>query len=379
VGEFERLKEQLTRGRLSRRDFIRRATLLGISASALGSILAACGGGDNGEGGANGSGGGGASGLTLGFSLGTLAQRRWQFDKQYVEEHAKSLGMEVQVQSAEDDERLQVSQVENLVAQGIDVLILSPINVETAAPAVSTAKQAGVPVISYNSLVLNSDVDYWVARDNVLVGRIQAEAAVAKVPEGNYVICSGEPGVDIAQEKTAGNMEILQPYIDDGAITIISQEYHRAWDPASGLKQVEAALAQTNNKIDAVLGNYDGFVLAALEALGEVGLVGKTFLGGEDVFEEVAQAIVERRADMSAYTDLREMATKAVDAAAALAQGEQPASDDTIDNGAGEIPGSRISSFAVTADNMCQFLKDTDWLEYETVYANVPEGERPEC
>lgn len=376
--ELERLKEGLAHGRLSRRDFIRRATLLGISASALGPILAACGNGD-GDGTGNGGGGGGASGLVLGFSLGTLAQRRWQFDKQYVEERASALGMEVQVQSAEDDERLQVSQVENLVAQGIDALILSPINVETAAPAVTTAKQAGVPVISYNSVVLNSEVDYWVARDNVLVGRIQAEAAVAKVPEGNYVICSGEPGVDVAQEKTAGNMEVLQPHIDDGAITVVSQEYHRAWDPASALKQVEAALAQTNNKIDAILGNYDGFVLAALEALTEVGLVGETFLGGEDVFEEVAQAIVEGRADMSAYTDLREMATKAVDAAAALAQGEQPTSDDTIDNGFGEIPGSRISSFAVTADNMCNFLKDTGWLDFETVYANVPEGERPEC
>lgn len=376
--ELKALKEGLSDGRLSRRDFIRRATLLGVSASALGPILAACGGGEEGDGGTGGE-GEGASGLTLGFSLGTLAQRRWQFDKQYVEEHARSLGMEVQVQSAEDDERLQVSQVENLVAQGIDVLILSPINVETAAPAVTTAKQAGVPVVSYNSLVLNSDVDYWVARDNVLVGRIQAEAAVAKVPEGNYVICSGEPGVDIAREKTGGNMEVLQPHIDEGAITIISQEYHRAWDPASGLKQVEAALAQTNNKIDAILGNYDGFTLAALEALGEVDLVGETFLGGEDVFEEMAQAIVEGRADMSAYTDLREMATKAVDAATALGQGEEPESDDTIDNGFAEVPGSRISSFSVTAENMCQFLNDTGWLDYETVYANVPAGERPDC
>jgi D-xylose transport system substrate-binding protein len=364
------VQRELRISAITRRDLIRRATLLGVSATSIVSLLAACGDDDGG----GGEGGGGES-LTLGFSLGTLAQARWQFDKQYVEEEAKRLGMEVVVQAAEDDERLQISQVENMVAQGIDALILSPINVETAAPAVTTAKEAGIPVVSYNSVVLDADVDYWVARDNVEVGRIQADLAVKAAPEGNYLIVSGEPGVDIAQEKTRGNMEVLQPLIDDGSINLVSQEYHRAWDPALGLKQIENGLSQTGNDVAAVLCNYDGFVLSALEALGEAGLVGKTWIGGEDVFPEVAQAIVEDQVAMSAYTDLQEMATTAVGAASDLAEDKEPSSNDSIDNGFAEIPGSRISSFAVTKENMCEFLKDTKWLEIDAVYKNGP----PEC
>lgn len=358
---------ELSQRAISRRRFLRQAAALGLAGPAL---LAACGdGGDEEPTSASDSATpAGAAGGTIGFSLGTLAQRRWQIDRRYIEERAAELGFEVLVQAAEDDEALQVSQAENLVAQGIDALILSPVNVETAGPAASAAKQAGIPVVSYNSLVLGTEVDFWVARDNLSVGRIQAEAAVAAAPTGNYLIISGEGGVDIAQEKTAGNMEVLQPLIDAGDITLVSQEYHRAWDPALGLAQVENALASTNNDIAAILCNYDGFVLSALEALREAGLVGETFLAGEDVFEEVARAIVEGDVALSVYTDLKEMATRAVDAVSALLAGESPEADDTIDNGAGEIPGARIGTMAVTEENMREFLADTGWLEEDAVY-----------
>lgn len=350
-GKRKSEKRELT---LPRRKFIRHAAIVGLAGPAFiaNSKLNT----------AN------AKGKTIGFSLGTLAQRRWQIDRRFVEKRASELGYKTVVQAAQDDERLQVSQAENLIAQGVDALILSPVNVETAAPAVVTAKQAGVPVVSYNSLVIGADIDYWVARDNGSVGILQAERALAAAPKGNYLILSGEGGVDVAQEKTAGNIKVLQPFIDKGDIKLVSQEYHRAWDPARGLAQVENALSSTNNKIAAILCNYDGFVLAALEALGEVGLVGKTFLAGEDVFEEVAKGIVAGKIAMSVYTDLEEMATKAVDAAVALASGKKVKSNYSINNGFANIPGSRIGTIAVNKDNMRKFLEDTGWLDIENVY-----------
>jgi D-xylose transport system substrate-binding protein len=370
VDSVERLRREFADGHLTRRQFLRSAALLGVSASTMAALLAACGGEEERV-------QGGGKRLTIGLSLPTLAQRRWQFDKRYVEERAASSGANVITEAAQDNDRLQLSQVENMVARGIDALILSPFNVETAAPAAQAAKRARIPVVSYNSVVLETELDYWVARNNVAVGRLQAELAVKAKPEGNYVIVSGEPGVDIAQQKTQGNQEVLKPYVDRGAIKVVSQEYHRAWDPALGLRQVEVALSRTGNRIDAILCNYDGFVLTALEAVSKVGLAGRTWIGGEDVFEQVAQGIVTDRIAMSAYTDLKEMATKAVDAAIALANKQTPASDDSIDNGAGKIPGSRIASFAVTKENMGKFLKDTQWLEIDAVYKDVPPDQRP--
>jgi D-xylose transport system substrate-binding protein len=350
---------------LSRRLLLRRGLLMGAGLTALPALLAACGNG----GGAGGGGGGG--GKTIGLSLGTLSQRRWQFDKRYIEEAAKARGMQIKVQAANNDSRLQTSQVENLLAQQIDVLILSPIDTKLAAPSVAAAKAAGVPVVSYNSIVENADIDFWVARDNVAVGRLQAELAVKAVPKGNYVIVSGEGGVDIAQQKTQGNLEVLKPYIDRGDIKLVSQRYHSAWDAAKGLAQVEDALSATGGKVDAILCNYDGFVVSAMGALKSARLLGKTWIGGEDVFKEVAQAIDRGEAAMSAFTPLKLQAEKAVAAAAALASQQTPESTTKVNNGHGEIPGAQVQAIAVTKDSMCGFLADTGWLEPSEVFANA--------
>lgn len=377
---------------LSRRKMIKVSLLAGLGVVAVPGLLAACGsepasgdqtsgsasGGQNGTQSATATGSqsatgsaaaGDGKGLTVGLSLGTLAQRRWQFDNKYMQEAADRLGIKLLVQSANDDTRLQASQVENLLSQNIDVLILSPIDVKASAPSVAAAKAAGVPVISYNSVVADSDIDFWVARDNVKVGSLQAELAVAAVPKGNYLIISGEGGVDIAQQKTEGNMQVLQPHIDSGDITVVSQRYHQGWDPAGGLAQLEDALSVTSNKIDAVLCNYDGFIVSALPALKSAGLLGTTWLGGEDVFLEVAQAIVQGNAAMSAFTPLKEMAETAIDAAVALGKGESPASDATVNNGSKDVQGKQVVAIAVTEESMRGFLEETGWLTVDEVYA----------
>ena len=202
--------------------------------------------------------------IKIGFALQSLAQYRWKFDQQYIEARVAELGDEVVVQSANDDEKLQASQVENLLSQGIQVLILAPVNVDASATLVDAAAEANVPTISYNYVARNTDkLAYWVARDNKLVGHITAELALKQAPKGNYVICSGDAGADVAQDKTKGYMETLQPSIDKGDIKVVSQQYNRGWDPALGLKQVEDALTANNNEIAAVLCNYDGFALSS--------------------------------------------------------------------------------------------------------------------
>jgi D-xylose transport system substrate-binding protein len=360
-GSLVHLQTQNAPG-MSRRSALRVGFIAGLGIAGLPTLLAGCAPADQG--------GGDSENILIGLSLGTLAQRRWQFDRQYMEEAAAELGMTIVVQAANDDTRLQASQVENLLSQNIDVLILSPIDVKASAPSVAAAKAAGVPVISYNSIVEGAEIDFWIARDNVAVGSLQAELAVEQVPTGNYVIISGEGGVDIAQQKTEGNMEVLQPLIDSGDITLVSQRFHQGWDPAKGLAQLEDALATTGNKIDALLCNYDGFIVAALPSLEAAGMLGKTWIGGEDVFLEVAQAIAKGQASMSAFTPLKAMAQTAVEAAGALAAGDAPMSDATINNGLKDVPGKHVAAIAVTEDNMRDFLEETEWLTVDEVYAS---------
>jgi D-xylose transport system substrate-binding protein len=105
-------------------------------------------------------------------------------------------------------------------------------------------------------------------------------------------------------------------------------------------------------------------------ALKSAGLLGKTWIGGEDVFKEVAQAIDRGEAAMSAFTPLKTLAEMAVEAAAALASKKTPKATAKVNNGHGDIPGSQVQAIAVTKDGMCKFLAETDWLKPSEVFTN---------
>ena len=315
----------------------------------------------------------------IGFALPTLAQYRWSFDQQYSEEAVAALGDELIVQAGNDDEQLQASQVENIDQPRHRLLGHRSRQCRGVIHSHRPGTDAGVKTVSYNYVARDTEkLDYWVARDNVLVGHVTAEEGIKAAPTGNYVMCSGDGATrTLPSTQAKGYMETLQPLIDKGDIVVVSQAFNKNWDPALGLKQIEDALTKTNNDIAAILCNYDGFALSALQALKEQNLLGKVFIGGEDVFPECAQAIVEGNMNMSSYTDLKEMATKAAQAAHDLAAGQAPAGQATLNNGAKDVPGDLISSYAVTAENMPTFIADTGWVEFDETYKNVPADQRP--
>src|SRR6266404_5317251 len=158
--------------------------------------------------------------VVIGFSMDTVKEERWQRDKDLVEKRAKELGMQVSVQVANGDDNLQVKQAENLLTQGVDVLIVAPHNGEIAASIVEAAHRQGVPVISYDRLIKNSDVDLYVSHQVVKIGQMQAQYALAHVPKGNYVLIGGSPTDNNALLLREGQMNILNPAIDRGDIKI---------------------------------------------------------------------------------------------------------------------------------------------------------------
>src|ERR1044072_2209407 len=133
--------------------------------------------------------------VVIGFSMDTLKEERWQRDKDLVEKRAKELGMQVLVQVANGDDNLQVKQAENLLTQGVDVLIVAPHNGEIAASIVEAAHRQGVPVISYDRLIKNSDVDLYISHQVVKMGEMQAQYLLDHVSKrpANFVIVGGSP------------------------------------------------------------------------------------------------------------------------------------------------------------------------------------------
>src|SRR5688500_459450 len=203
----------------------------------------------NGGGGGGGGGGGAAGGnawksgpVRIGFSMDTLKEERWQRDKALVEQRAKEVGAILDVQVANGDDSVQTKQCDNMLTNGVNVLIVAPHNGEIAASIVEAAHRQGVPVIAYDRLIKNSDVDLYVSHQVEKMGEMQAEYALKHKPKGNYVLIGGSPTDFNAQLLRNGQMRILQPAIDRKDIKIISQQFAREWKPEEALRITEDAL-----------------------------------------------------------------------------------------------------------------------------------------
>src|SRR5262245_894242 len=137
--------------------------------------------------------GSGQKAPVIGLSLDTLREERWQRDRDMFVARAQELGARVLVQAANNNEVVQNAQAENLLTQGVDVLVVAPHNSKTAATIVESAHRTGVPVIAYDRLINDSDVDLYISFDNERVGELQAGYAVRRVPRGRYVLIGGSP------------------------------------------------------------------------------------------------------------------------------------------------------------------------------------------
>src|SRR6267142_1485042 len=191
--------------------------------------------------------------VRIGFSMDTLKEERWQRDKAFVEQRCQEVGAQCEVQVANGDDAVQTKQCDNLLTKGVDVLIVAPHNGQIAASIVEAAHRQGVPVISYDRLIRNSDVDLYVSHQVLKMGQMQAQYALDHRPKGNYVLIGGSPTDNNALLLREGQMNILKPAIDRGDIKIISDQFAREWKAEEALRITEDALTKTNNDIQAIV------------------------------------------------------------------------------------------------------------------------------
>src|SRR6266550_3217415 len=196
--------------------------------------------------------------VRIGFSMDTLKEERWQRDKELVERRARQVGASLDIQVANGDDAVQTKQADNMLTKGIDVLIVAPHNGEIAASIVEAAHRKGVPVISYDRLIRNADVDLYVSHQVERIGEMQAEYALQHVPKGNYVLIGGSPTDFNAILLRQGQMKILKPAVDRGDVKIISDQFAREWKAEEALRLTEDALTRTGNKINAIVESNDG-------------------------------------------------------------------------------------------------------------------------
>jgi D-xylose transport system substrate-binding protein len=314
--------------------------------------------------------------LTIGFSMDTLKEERWHRDRDIFKAKVEELGAQVLVQAANGDDTLQNSQAENLLTQGIDVLVIVPHNAKTVATVVASAHKLGVPVVAYDRLVLESDVDLYVSFDNVKVGELQADYLVKRKPAGNYILIGGAPTDNNAHLFRDGQMNILKPFVDKGDIKIVTDQWANNWQPVEGLKITENALTKNNNQVDAVLASNDGLAGASIQALGEQKLAGKVLVAGQDAELSACQRIAAGTQSMTIYKPIKLLADKAAELAIKLAK-KEPIGEATrpVNNGKKDVPSVLLTPVVVDKDNLVSTVVADGYHKREDIYKDAAKAQ----
>lgn len=307
--------------------------------------------------------------LRVGLSLATQQEERWVKDKLTMLAEARKRGIDLRVQVAGDDAARQLAQAENLISQGIKVLILAPHDASGAAAIVDKAARAGVQVISYDRLVLDSPHDYYyLSFDNVKVGEIQGEYLTHKVPKGNYLILSGSPTDNNAKLFHQGAMKFVKPLVDRGDVKVLLDESVAGWVPAEAQKLCEKVLA-SGARVDAVLAPNDGTASGCIQALAAHGLAGKVPVTGQDAELAAAVRINQGTQSMTIFKDTRLLGRYAVEMAELLARGKAVETGGrTVNNNKRQVKSVLLTPYLVTRENLDERLIQSGYLNKAAVY-----------
>jgi D-xylose transport system substrate-binding protein len=329
--------------------------------------LAACGSDDSGGGG----GGGGGKGGKIALLLPESKTARYESqDRPLFEAKVKELCSDCEViySNADQDAAKQQQQAEAAITNGAKVLVLDPVDSASAAAMVTRAKQSDIPVISYDRLITDADVDYYISFDNEQVGKLQADSLVAKLKEdgkddGTIFMINGAPTDNNAKLFKEGAHSVL-----DSSGLKIGKEYDTPdWSPDKA--QTEAQQAITALGKDGFVGVYaanDGTAGGAIAAMKGAGIDPKTRpTTGQDAELAAIQRILAGEQFMTVYKAIKPEAEQAAQLAVALVRGEDPPSglvNDTVDNGQKEVDSILLTPVAVTADKVQDtIVKDGFW------------------
>ena len=311
--------------------------------------------------------------VRIGLSLDSLQLERWQHDRDAFVARAGQLGADVFVQSADGVDAVQVRQCENLLTQGIDVLVIVPHNGDVMASAVTSAKQQGVPVVSYDRLIRNSDVDLYISFDNMRIGELQAKYLLDRAPKGNYILIGGSPTDNNAHLLRDGQMKVLQPAIALGQVTVVADQWAKDWLPSEALRHSENALTRANNNVVAIVTSNDSTAGGAVQALEEQGLAGKVLVSGQDADLAAVQRVAAGVQSMTVYKPILPLARKAAEAAVELAKGQKVETNGAVNNGYKNVPAILLEPIVVDKTNLDETVIKDGFLKREDVYRNTPQ------
>lgn len=331
----------------------------------------------------------GALAHTIGISMPTKSSARWISDGQFMVKQFQEANYETDLQYAEDDIPNQLSQIENMITKGADVLVIAAIDGTTLSNVLENAAAAGIKVIAYDRLIRESpNVDYYATFDNTKVGVLQATSLVkglkarfGDVHPWNVELFGGSPDDSNAYFFYNGAMSVLQPLIDSGDIVIPSDQTGMdrvgtlRWDGSVAQARMDNLLSAnyTKKAVHGVLSPYDGLsmgILSSLKGLGYgSGGLKMPIVTGQDAEIPSIKSILAGEQYSTVFKDTRTLAGVAVGMVDALLKGGQPKINDTTsyNNGVKVVPSYLLDPVPVDASSWKSVLVDSGYYRLNQI------------
>jgi len=313
----------------------------------------------------------------------TQSMQRWLDDGNNMKAELEAEGYNVDLQYAEDDIPTQVSQIENMVTQGVDVLVIASIDGSALTSALESAAENDIPVIAYDRLIRDSEhVNYYTTFDNYQVGQLQGNYLVEALglPEAegpfNVEVFAGSPDDNNAKFFWQGAIDVIEPFIESGQIVIPSGQtsFEQAailrWEPSTAQARMDNLMTgnYSDKELHAVLSPNDSVALGIVASLDSLGYgAGQDFpiITGQDADRANVTNIIAGKQTMTVFKDTRALAKQAVNMVDALLKGTEPEVNDTetYDNGVKVVPSYLLIPYEVDIDNYEEILIESGYYD----------------
>ena len=340
-----------------------------LSVAVIATLLTGCGG----------AGGSSSGAKKVGVSMPTKDLQRWNQDGANMEKELKAVGYEVDLQFANNDVQQQVSQIENMISSGCNVLVIAAIEGSSLGEALDMAKKANIPVIAYDRLIMNSDaVSYYATFDNYKVGTVQGEYVVKALDLDNAAgpfnieFTAGDPGDNNAGFFFNGAMDVVKKYIDEGKLNVVSGQktFEEVATPTWGTdvaqsraENILSSYYADGTELDVWLCSNDSTALGVENALA-ANYKGKyPVITGQDCDIENTKNMIAGKQSMSVFKDTRTLASQVVKMVGQILSNQTVDVNDTTtyDNGVKVVPSFLCEPVFADANNYKQILIESGY------------------
>jgi len=307
--------------------------------------------------------------IRIAWSINDMRLERWQTDCDAFQQRAEALGAEVIVKDAEGDHDKWLRQTQEVLASGIQVLVLVGGDPKIEAEIASAAKARNVKVITYEGGVSGAE-DLYIVTDFSMIGRLQVSTLTDRAPTGNYVVLDGPP------DQTGGfhgpQLEALQPFVKDGRIKIVADLNVADWSASEAYVAMTRVLESNHDNITAVVATNDSIASGAIQALEEHGLAGKVLVSGQDADLSAIVRVLMGTQTMTLYKPMAPQARAAAEAAVSLAKGEPVKTNGEFKYDTIRLPAIYFRPVVVTKDNVKETIIKDGFQKVETIKQVLP-------